>query len=276
MRLINLMLILVLIPSEWGCARRPPLPDHNAIPASQQLSIDGSWRLASGNTSFIFRIDKGRMYFLEKQKPLPQNSPLLTGLVGSDKVLSPADLSRRPGEVIVQGIQPTSNPWVYDCQAFFYETKKRQFILTSAEIQIKSSNTITLKIFSNPTAGLINELQDSFLRETLDNQTLFEQTLLSAKPITSFGSKASQSSVDSSQKSIPIPRGKMELDGLLSTPAKNNIKQIIEEAKAANGGVVIKYPYDAPNKVVRSLMDLGVETQLDQTITFYEMIINKP
>jgi len=268
----------VLIVADLGCARRPSLPNQTAIPTSQALPVDGVWRLSSGNTGFMFRIDKGRMFFLEKQKPLPKNSPLIIKTITKNaKTPSAADLSRQPGDVIVQDIQKTSNPLIYACQAFFYDVKRRLLILTAAEIQISSSTTLVLKIPPNPAAGLLEEIQDSFLRETLDNQTLFDHALLpDNRVVRPTGPEPRSAASNSNRKVISIPMDKMESNGQLSKSAKNFIAQTVKDAQSVNGWVTIKIPPNAPDAVTSGLMDMPLDTQVDPHITFYEMIIVKP
>ncbi len=270
-------LIIVLVFTGMGCARRPPLPDQTAIPVSQPLPLDGSWRLSSGHTGSIFRIDKGRMFFVDKQKPLPKNSPLLNhAIIKNPKNPSAADLVRRPGEVIMQDIQKTANPMIYSGQAFFYDAKRRLFALSAAELQISTSTSLVMKIPPNPAAGLMEEISDGFLRESLDNQAMFDQALLPPKPTPKSRSEKRSRDAGMDRKVIPIPMDKMESGGQLSKSAQDFIEQTLKETQAANGWINIKLPVNAPDAVVRNLKDLGVDTQVDNHISFYELVIVKP
>ncbi len=270
-------LIIALMFTGLGCARRPPLPDQTAIPVSRPLPLDGAWRLSSGHTGTMFRIDKGRMFFVDRQKPLPKNSPLLANAIKKNpKALSAVDLVRRPGEVIMRDIQKTANPMIYAGQAFFYDAKRRLFALTAAELQISSSTTLVLKISPNPATGLMEEIQDGFLREALDNQTLFDQAMLPANTVRTAGSERRSGVSNPDRKVIPIPMDKMESNGQLSKSAKEFIEQTVQDAQSVNGWVTIKMPPNAPSGVVSALMGMVLDTQVDTHITFYEMIIVKP
>ena len=293
-----LFLLVTMLVGVQSCARRPAIPDQSTIPTSRQLPLDGLWRLTSGKASSIFRIDKGRMYFFERRKPLPKNSPQRMGATAKDpKVRSAADLSRRPGNMIVKDIKETGDPLIYTCQSLSYDVRRRMYGFGAAEIKIASSTQIILKTFPNLGTGLGQKIEESFWRENLVNQSWFEQTLLAADNRDFRSSKDSwgkaeqpaQSSESSSaiknhsngtpslkRKVLTVPLEKMESNGKLSKSAKDFIEQAVQNAKEANGYVKINYPPNAPDAVVRSLVNIGVETYVDDNRNDYELVIFKP
>ena len=292
-----LLLVTMLLGAE-GCARRPVLPDQSTIPASRQLPLDGLWRLASGNTGSIFRIDKGRMYFYERRKPLPKNSPLAIGAAVKDpKVRSAADLSRRTGEVIAKDIKETDAPLTYQCQSLSFDARRHISGFGPAEINVASSTQLILKTFPNAETGLGEKIEESFWRENLDNQSWFEQSLLKTddrglEPNKNTRQNAEQPTPSSespkaidelrsgnpseNRKVIAVPSEKMESNGKLSKSAKEFIEQTVRNTKEANGSVVINCPPDAPDPVVRALAKTGAETFVDENRNDYELVIIKP
>ena len=292
-----LFLLVTLLIGVQSCARRPALPDQGTIPASRQLPLDGLWRLTSGKASSIFRIDKGRMFFLERRKPLPKNLQPAEVTVKNPRIRSAADLSKRPGGVIAKDIKETSDPLTYKCQSLSYDAQRRVYGFGSGEIKIVSSTQIILTTFPNLVTGLGEKIEESFSRETLDNQSWFEETLLGADTRGSQPSKVSRvkakqpaqspeisgaikdrsnGNPSQTRKVITVPLEKMESNGKLSKSAKDFIEQAVQNAKEANGSVTINYPPDAPDSVVRSLANIGVETHVDNNRNDYELVIIKP
>jgi hypothetical protein len=324
-----LLLVTVLMGAE-GCARRPVLPDQSTIPSGQQLPLDGLWRLTSGNTGSIFRIDKGRMYFYERRKPLPINVLPIGATAKNPRILSAADLSFSPGEIIAMDIKETSGPRDFSCQSLSYDAEKDMLGFGFAEIRIVSSAQIILKTFPNLGTGLGEKIEEGFWRENLDNQSWFEQILLKPddrgsqpgknpqeivgqtdkgfnvqveQPNQDSQVKVEQPNQDSKEhveqpalssedskviekqssenategrKVIAVPPEKMESNGKLSKSAKEFIGQVVQNAKKANGSVEINCPPDAPDAIVKSLVNIGAETYVDDNRNDYELVITKP
>ena len=173
------ILLVTLLIGAGGCGRKLIFPDQSTIPITQQLPLDGLWRLASGDTDSIFRIDKGRMFFYEWRDPLPASSLSVIGVTTGDSRLRYAtDLITRPGEIIVKDIKATSDPLTYACQSLSYDAQRHKLGFGPAEIKVASSTQIILKTLPNLDTGLGEKIEESFLRENLDNQSWLEQTLL--------------------------------------------------------------------------------------------------
>ena len=240
-----------------GCARNPALPDQSAIPASEQLPLDGLWRMASGNTGSIFRIDKGRMYFYERRKALPKNSPLSIAAIHKDpKIRSAAELSKHPGEVIAKDIKGTQDQLTYTCLSPSYDAQRHVFGFGPGEIRVASRTQIVLKTLPNLDTGLRETIEESFILESLDNQS---------GDITSLNRKV-----------IAVPPDKMESNGKLSKSANGFIVETVRNAKESNGSVVINCPPNAPKSVLKSLTNTGAKTFIDEHRDDYELVITKP
>ena len=263
------------------------------------MPLDGLWRMGSGNTGSIFRIDKGRMYFYERRKTLPKNTLLPPGTIKDPKYRSAADWGRQPGDVIAKDIKQTDDPLTYNCQSLSYDAQRHIVGFGGGEIKIASGIQLILKTLPNPETALGGSVEESFLRENLDNQTLFEQSLIKRDdrtvqagkeiqpqpvlapiepPPPSAGAPDNQSGDTASQnrKVIAVPPDKMESKGKLAKPAKEFIEQTLQNAKESNGYVEINCPSTAPESVVHSLTNIGVETFVDENRNDYELVIIKP
>ncbi len=293
-----IFLWVILLLNSQGCARRPALPDEKTIPLSHQLPIDGLWRFTGGKANSIFRIEKGRMYFFEKRKPLPKNSPLRTQATAKEsKIRSVVDLSSRPGEIIAKDIKEVFQPLTYRCLSLSYAEQNHSYEYVYSEIKIVSDTQIVLTILPNALTGLSQKIEESFWRESLDNQTSFDQALLAAEkrgfPVNrdvlgkieqqNFAKQnvrvpkdQSKTKANRKQKVLKVPLEKMESNGKLSQSAREFIEQAVQNAKEANGYVTINYPPSAPNSVIRSLTKIGVEADIDFNINTYELVITKP
>jgi len=176
----HLLLSIIILIGVESCANRPVFPDQTTIPRGRQLPMDGIWRLTTGNTRLIFRVDKGRMFFYEVRDPLPKSNNLLSmgAIAKNPRIPSAADLSRREGGIIAKDITETNDPLTYTCQSFSFDTQSHIFEFGPGEIKIVSSTQINLKTFPNSKTGFGETIEESFWRENLDNQTWFEQTIL--------------------------------------------------------------------------------------------------
>ncbi|CAG1020055.1 hypothetical protein MTYM_00033 [Methylococcales bacterium] len=325
-----------------GCGHRPTLPDQKTVQSTKELPLDGLWRMTSGKANSVFRIDKGRMYFYERRKPLPKNALPSADNIKNPDIRSAADLSSHPGAVIVKDITETHDPLSYSCQSLSYDKQRHAFNFGLGEIKIISGTQIKLTTLPNSLTGLGEKYEESFWRENLDNQTWFEQTILKAEDgsrqpsISSSGkegqaTKAPQDSAmqpnnaapesetqsnrgfqdtstppgkdiqqqvqqpaqtpeenpvaikdqpsdgaNQKRKVLTIPADKMESNGKLSKSAKDFIEQTLQNANASDGTVEINCPLEAPEAVVRSLVNIGVETYVDDQRNDYELVIIKP
>lgn len=313
---LKLLLSCVIVLGGTGCSHRPHFPDQSLVPAGQASPMDGLWRLASGNTGLVFRIDKGRMFFYERRKPLTSSILPMQATMKEPHIRSAADLSSLPGGVIARDIHGTNDPLIYSCQSLSFN--KGLLGVGPGEIKLISSTQLVLKTLPNSETGLGEKIEEIFLRENLDNQTWYEQTFLNSEdqvskaksyseartelpnqgnevkpeqvvqalPEKTEPSKVMESSegnqqgtaekLEQNRKVLNVPMDKMESDGKLSSSAKEFIEKAVRNARAANGYVEINCPPNAPESIVKAIVKIGVETYIDDNRGDYELVIINP
>ena len=260
----------ILLLAFQGCGKKLPFPDQSTVPPAKKLAIDGTWRLVSGNITSVFRIDMGRMYYYDRQKP-PRGTRQENIPGKSSEILSATDYSRRPGNVVAMGIRETADGTVFPCKTAVYNLKKKSLEFTPGELRIVSPTRVILKAFSRTDSGLVETVSDGFEKVTLDNESWFTETAVGGSEFT-FGSSPS----DMTRKITEVPPEKMESSGRLSSTAKDFIRQTVRSARVADGSVEIRYPPSTPEQIIESLRQLGVEVSEDSRGSIYQLIIIKP
>lgn len=138
-----------------GCAGQyRTCPDLSLVPPGEVLPIDGTWKNRHG---VIFRIERGRLYTLNKIGDLPANSVLQR------------DFTRL-------------SPGHYKCEGENFNRKKRLSDFSPISVAISSTNSITFNAMPNPTTGYKGG-RFSFSVHKLDDEPSFLSELLATSDI---------------------------------------------------------------------------------------------
>lgn len=279
MKALLALVFAIVILDLQGCGKKLAFPDQSTVPATRKSALDGTWRLVTGNVTQVFRIDSGRMYYYNRQKP-PRGVRQEVAPVLSSELKSATDYVRRPGDVIAMGIRDTDDPRNFSCKTAVYDIKKRGLDFVPGQLRIVSESRIVLKALSKAGAGAVETVEERFDKVSLDDETLFLGSLYPGngrvaviQPRRPEAAPVQRAKPAKARKTTVIPPDKMEADGRLSDSAKEFIAQTVRNSRDADGSVEVRYPPNTSERIVRALRELGADVSENDDNSLYEIVI---